>query len=667
MNHDFEQIVSVAIPRPLDGFFSYRISAQLASQVQIGSKVEVPFGSSNKKMIAFVVEKPQRVPKNQIQYTLKDVIRIQPSEFDLSLEIFELCQWASRYYLSPLGELIRYASFPEVGKRTLKKKELGLKIEKDESYSSLELNTDQSSAVNILKNMPACAVALLHGVTGSGKTAVYLELTKKILAQDKNILFLVPEIALTPQLQFFLQKSLKEKIGIWHSAISPHQKSIQYRALAKGELRVLVGARSAVFAPIQNLGLIVVDEEHDPNFKQEERIKYHARDLAIVRAKQNHAQVILGSATPSLESLENVHQNKYFYCSLPKPARALSLSEIHIINLKKENCVSSLQAPLARSTLKKIQQTLDQGEQVMIYLNRRGFASLLLCEDCGQVIYCPDCSISLTFHKKQAKLKCHQCGYTQVIPQICSACHGLHLKLIGAGTESLEAQLPYLLSGALPVRLDRDQISSMSRLQAVLEKFHLGQANLLLGTQMLTKGHDFPNVTLVVVILADMLFHWPDFRSVERAYQILKQLAGRAGRDKKKGRVWIQTYSPQHPVIETLVGKQSEKELMEEERTLRKTLGYPPFGRIARVRVEDRILHEAKQKASQVKQILIKENIEILGPSDAFTKKLKSYYRQDLLLKAKQIQNLHQALYQVRTYFTKHRWRHHIDLDPYGL
>lgn len=669
--------LSVVVPRPIEGSFSYRVSPEIASSIRVGSWVKVPFGKS--VLHGLVTEAPKRVSEASAEvrsFKLRDVLGVPDPDMVLSEEIFQLCKWVHDYYRAPLGEVVASAMSTEVLKKpTRPRKESPLETHAPFAYP---LTAEQKEAFDLLdgwrrtevkKGQPN--VALLRGVTGSGKTELYIELAKKTLAEGKSVLVLVPEIALTPQLHERFEKGLGTKVGLWHSAVAAGQRRQQWISVSQGESRVIVGARSAVFAPLVNLGLIIVDEEHDPSYKQEERVRYHARDLAVVRSSLRGSFVVLGSATPSLETRERVLEGKYREAVLTQRVSGGHLPAIQIVDLTSEPRVEGVRAVFAEKTIQAIRDTLSAGQKVMIFLNRRGFAAFLVCEACGESPGCPQCSVSLTVHQKSKRLRCHVCGHSERIPNTCPKCAHEQLTPVGAGTESLEEELPRLIPEMIPIRLDRDQVTSTKRLKSILDEFRSGKANVLLGTQMLVKGHDFPEVTLVVVVLADALLRWPDFRATERAYQILTQVSGRAGRGEKAGLVMIQTYDVDHPVLLAVQGKLSESELLSTERELREALGYSPFGRMARLRLEGQTQAEAELRSRKVSAAIEtyvdQQKIQILGPSEALLEKVKGRYRWDVLVKAKEVQSLQRAISAAKTVCLSEKWPLVVDVDPYSI
>lgn len=673
------QVLSVAIPRPLDGLFTYKVPNRFLPQIQVGGWVKVPFGKSVTH--AFVVEPPRdfsELASSLPESKLKEILEVGEAGNLFPPDVWALCRWAHEYYCAPLGEVLNCAVpsslFKSHSKKNTSKKAVAAsRLVPPKLVQQHEMTEEQKTAFEILetqRRLQNGKAALLEGVTGSGKTEIYIELAKRTLESGKGVLILVPEIALTPQLHRRFEQGLGVRVALWHSALSDGKRRQQSAALRDGDLKVVVGARSAIFAPVRDLGLIVVDEEHDATYKQEDRVRYQARDLAIVRAKLTQSFVVLGSATPSLETRERVREGRYAHAVLRKRIAPGGLPQVEMIDLRTEEKLEGIQASLALKTITAIQDTIDAGEQVLIYLNRRGFAAFLLCKDCGEVKGCPQCSISLSVHKRFSELRCHVCGHKENIPETCWKCQGIALHAMGAGTESLETDLPKIISAAQVLRLDRDQITSAGRLEKILEDFRNGSANILLGTQMLVKGHDFPGVTLVVVVMADALFRWPDFRAPERALQILKQVSGRSGRGEKLGKVLIQTYDVNHPVLQVVNGRSTEEAFLESERLLRQALSYPPFGRLARLRFESAAREDAIARSGAVVRQLAQmpgaENLQILGPSEAFMERVKGVFRWDVLIKAKNVEGLQKAIRLAKNCCAAQKWPLIADIDPYA-
>lgn len=655
-------LVGVALPRPLSQPFTYEYDESLGP-VTLGAWVSVPFGRGNTETRGYVVALEPPRP----EYALKAVRAVGGPEESIPPDVFELCVWASRYYHAPWGEILRLALPSQLIGKTPKPGPHDL----ESRVGHLpELTAEQKFAADQILSSPPGHCTLLEGATGSGKTHVYLDVAQRTLAEGRSVLLLVPEIALTPQLHSRLEEGLGRRVALWHSAQAEGKRRQTWHDLRQGRLRVAVGARSAVFLPLQDLGLIVLDEEHDPSFKQEDRVRYHARELALVRANLGKkARAVLGSATPSLESLVRVEQKKFSHAVLRQRFSGHT-PPIERVDLAEGELVEGTQNPLAPQTLEALRSTLESGDQAMVFLNRRGFAHFLLCKDCRTVPECKNCSVSLTVHHRPHRLACHWCGYQASVPKGCSACKSANLLELGGGTEALQEDLARLLPAARIARLDRDVITSHTRLRETLDAFREGHSNLLIGTQMLAKGHDFPNVTLVVVALADGLFRLPDYRCRERAVQMLQQVAGRAARGQKPGRVLVQTYDPDHPVLRVLCGEQTIEDFRMEELEIRKATGFPPAGRMARLRFSDRAHPEAWRRATQVAQWIERhfsggdDPAEVLGPVDAAMSRVKNIFRVDVLIKAKTIQTVQAAISRA---MLASPGEVAVDFDPSGL
>jgi primosomal protein N' (replication factor Y) (superfamily II helicase) len=456
--------------------------------------------------------------------------------------------------------------------------------------SPLQLNAAQAAAADTLLAAVGRGFAsfLLAGVTGSGKTEVYLRVIAAARAAGQGALVLVPEIALTPQLAARFRARFGEDVAVLHSALPPRERLAAWRRLRAGEVGIALGARSAVFAPVRALGVVVVDEEHDPSFKQEEGLRYHARDLAVVRAQRADAIAILGSATPSLESTYNVERGRFTRLSLPGRATPRPLPEVTIVDLRRHppGADGLLSAPLADA----LGTALAAGEQSILFLNRRGFSTVVLCRACGQVVRCGSCVVSMTFHRERGRLICHYCGTHAPVPGRCPSCASPRLERLGAGTERLESVVRQRFPDARLARLDRDTAGASEpgggrALGAVLGRMQAGEIDVLVGTQMVTKGHDFAGVTLVGVLQPDQAMNLPDFRAAERTFQLLEQVAGRAGRGDRPGRVIIQTYRPEHPAIEA-VARHDYDGFARAELESRAEAGYPPYTRMVAIRVD---------------------------------------------------------------------------------
>lgn len=530
------------------------------------------------------------------------------------------------------------------------------------------LNPEQRQAVDTVIESCGFAGFLLRGVTGSGKTEVYLHLIEETLRQGKGALVLVPEIALTPQLVSRFRARLGDQIAVLHSGMSDQKRLAHWSRLQSGEVNLAIGARSAIFAPVKDLGMIVVDEEHDHSFKQGEGVRYHGRDLAIMRAYRSKCPIVLGSATPSLETLNNVVLGKLTRLDLNHRATGGALPAVEIVDLRTEPKIKD--SALSRSVVEAIESTLNRQEQVIIFLNRRGFSTFALCESCGEVVQCNQCSISMTWHKQRNRLACHYCDASRPLPTHCPKCNKTTLSTLGAGTEKVEDTLNTIFPAATIARLDRDTASG-GGLTEILEGMRTRQIDILVGTQMVTKGHDFAFVTLVCVLDADASLKLPDFRSGERTIQLLTQVAGRAGRAERAGRVLIQSYDPTHHALLSLRTHDHEGFITREAET-RSLFGYPPYASAVVVRTEGRdskavsaLLHAF---AAFVQKQFADTSGRLRGPAPAIVERIRGKSRWALLITHTNRQFLHDVIRSAKAGIeSPSSVRLIIDIDPIDL
>ncbi|MBE9568189.1 MAG: primosomal protein N' [Proteobacteria bacterium] len=530
------------------------------------------------------------------------------------------------------------------------------------------LTDEQVDAVDgISKQLDTYAIHVLNGVTGSGKTEVYLALCETALAQGKQVLILVPEIGLTPQLtQRFLQR-LDTSIVVLHSAMNDRQRYAAWHAAANRQAQVVIGTRSSIFTPLPDIGLIIVDEEHDGSYKQQDGFRYNARDLAIVRAKNKNIPVLLGSATPSLEVLNKINEQRYQVHYLRQRANKKALPKISLVNL----CSQKLQESMADSLLQKIRQHLDRQGQVLLFINRRGFSPLLMCHDCGWTTSCHRCDAHMTYHKRREQLHCHHCGSQRPAPQLCDECGSSNILAIGAGTERIENFLQAQFPETKVSRIDRDTTRNKGALQDKLDKAHSGESGILVGTQMLAKGHDFPNVTLVCILDTDQALFSADFRAAEHLAQLITQVSGRAGRAEKAGEVLIQTHHPDHPLLQTLLHK-GYQAFADAALSERRAAGLPPARHLVLLRCESVTVDAAQQflqEAVTLARTVDLQDIDLFGPLPAPMERRAGRYRYQLMVQSKQRKKLHPFLSwwvpQLQQLKSARKVRWSIDVDPY--
>ena len=536
------------------------------------------------------------------------------------------------------------------------------------------LNPHQQAAFDEIRAAMDCGkfqAYLLEGVTGSGKTEVYLKVIEAALALGRGALLLVPEIGLTPAVAGQFYQRFPGQVAILHSAFQETERAQEWRRIQAGEATVVIATRSGVFAPVRELGLIIVDEEHDQSYKQQETPRYHGRDVAVVRALHAGAVVVLGSATPSLESRFNAEAGKYKRLDLPARIERRPLPKVELIDMREEFLATRKHATFSRALIEALTARLDNGEQSMLLLNRRGFSNFVACRSCGERVECANCSVTLTYHRRDRRMLCHYCNYSERIPERCPKCDSEFIQFLGVGAERVEDELHGAFPKARIARLDRDVVTGKRDYELILSAFREGDYDILVGTQMIAKGHDIPNVTLVGVVSADVGLGLPDFRAAERTFQLLTQASGRAGRGQTPGIVLIQTINPDHYAIRCAAA-QDYQAFYAKEIEFRRAMTYPPYAALANVLVHGRNEEEALSRSAALGRLLqpAPEGIRVLGPAAAAVARIKKEYRYQMLLKAATRKRLNQVLRDLRRFANAEKWNPAsliIDVDPVTL
>jgi len=538
---------------------------------------------------------------------------------------------------------------------------------------AFELNADQQSALAHIRAAIAggFSVTLLHGVTGSGKTAVYLAAMREVMEAGRSAILLVPEIGLTPAMAADVAHVFGDQVAILHSALTREERAEQWHRIHRGDARVVVGTRSAIFAPVKDLALVIVDEEHDGSYKQEEAPRYHARDVAAIRGKLAAAAVVLGSATPSLESFYNAQQNKYDLIEMRQRVEQRPLPGFELVDMRGEFALTGRDEVLSRRMREEIGERLARGEQTLILLNRRGYSPVVLCRTCGKAVECQNCAIPMTHHKRKNALECHYCGFRRGVPSTCPDCGSEYIFFVGTGSEKLEELLHSLFPRARIERLDRDTVRGRDDFERVLGRLHAGEIDILVGTQMIAKGHDVHGVTLVGIVGADVALGFPDFRAAERTFQLITQVAGRAGRGDSPGQVILQTYFPDHYAIQ-YAASHDYVGFAEKELRFRRWMHYPPFTSLANVIIRSEDLDQALGAASLLGrwfESTAHHGIRVLGPAAAPISKLKREYRYHFILKAESRRALHATLQAMLSHAASQKSRATlvVDVDALGL
>ena len=692
--------------------FTYSIPSNLKNNISVGMRVIVPFG--NRKINGIIIDLV-----NNSSFETKDIIKVLDDKPILSEELILLGKFMSDKYISPLMSCyltmlpsalkfnknktkIKYKIYYEkigdldnpskaednilklfdkdiVEKELIKnKKALTSLIEKgvlkeikkeiyrlESNAKVLPLKTltiNQKKAYEKIKNTDKM-ISLLRGVTGSGKTEIYMHLIKDVLDDNKTAIVLVPEITLTTQL-ITRFKSIFKDVAVLHSSLSDGERYDEYRKIKNGKVKLVIGTRSAIFCPLENIGIIIIDEEHEDSYKQENNPRYDTLDIAIERSKYWNGKIVLGSATPSLVSYAKGNVNRYNLVELTTRVNNNKLPSVHIVDMKKEmrkgnNIMSSIADSL-------IKDRLSKKEQIMILINRRGYSNYIMCKECGNVIKCPNCDISLTYHKKDNTLKCHYCDYSTNKMDKCSKCGSKYLSLRGIGTEKIEEFINGKY-GARVVRMDRDTTINKGTHEKIIREFNRGRYDILLGTQMIAKGLDFPNVTLVIVLNGDSSLNVPDYRSAEKTFSMLTQVSGRAGRGEKDGIAIIQTYNPEHYSI-VLSKNHDYKSFYNKEIKIRKTLNYPPFCNIVAIRIISNDYNVGLKEIEKIDKY-VKNNLDskytILGPSISL--KINNSYKFQLIIKYKDKELLYETLRNVSNNIKNKKVKLEIDFNPIKL
>lgn len=704
----------------IDKIFDYIVPNDLESSIKVGIRVLVPFGRQT--LEGFVLE-----IKYNSDRDLKEIYSILDRDIVLNDELLLLGKQIQKSTLSTLisayqvmlpkalkakaGVLVskKYQTFYQLKDKsylasssaqkkilelffdrevisrkelldisssalsTLVEKGVLLPIKKEDYRMKYEVGKDQKKILTSSQQLVVDSVLkddrhvpfLLFGVTGSGKTEVYMQIIEKVLKRGETAIMLVPEISLTPQMVEQFSNRFGNQIAALHSALSEGEKYDEWRRIARGEASIVIGARSAIFAPLKNIGIIIMDEEHSDSYKQGDKSpRYHARDVAIWRAKYHSCPVLLGSATPSLESMARAEKGVYQLLVLKERVNGKSLPNVEIIDMNKE--AKNGTSHITNRLLGELSSCIDRGEQAILFLNRRGFSTFVTCKNCSETIKCPNCDITLTYHKSNRMLRCHYCGYATPLPKVCPHCKEEALSDLGVGTEKIEEELHGLLPNARVLRMDVDTTSRKGAHKKMIDAFRNHEYDILLGTQIVAKGLDFSDVTLVGVINADTSLNIPDFRSSENTYSLLSQVAGRSGRSQKIGKVYIQTFNPDHYAI-SFVKEHDYLGFYREEMKIRRRLGYPPFYFLCYLKISGKEADYLFQEALKIKRSLERNlgHTTILGPTTLAVFKVNNIYRYGIILKYKREEDLYDILIKIQNHYkSNHKLRVDIDFNP---
>ncbi len=649
--------VEIALNLPIDKTFSYSVPDDLLTHLETltGCRVEVNF--RNRKTVGYIINTAVERPEGD--YEIKKILRVLDEKPLFGNPETDLAEWIARRYFCSIGEVL--GTMLPGGKK--ESTPPALFSDEDEYSADIQLSDEQEFALEAVLDESRSAV-YLYGITGSGKTEVYLRAAASVLEKGEGVIYLVPEISLTHQIVKEARRRFGKTVSVWHSKITPSQRLAEWRRIRTGEARMVIGARSAVFAPLSKTGLIIIDEEHEGSYKSGSSPRYHARQVAFYRSARDKGRLIMGSATPSVEAVQLMQEGKLRELRLTRRLAGGSPPEIQIINM------AGQKGTISRELTAELKSTLGMKRQAILFLNRRGYSYFFHCKSCGYEMKCRNCSVSLTFHKNRNRMLCHYCGYQSDPVQVCPECGSLDVGYSGYGTEGIEDEIKTLFPESSVERIDTDTVSRKGSMEQILNRFHKGETDILLGTQMVAKGLNFPGVRLVGIVMADTTLLLPDFRSAERTFSLLTQVAGRAGRFHPDGRVLIQTFHPQASAV-YLAAQNDPEEFYRRELETRRMLKFPPASRLIRILFRGKDRHKVTRAAEDFSTAILRDlpnGLELLGPGEAPLSVISGNFRMHMILRGSDVKAMHSILlFYSRKLDPPGGTYREIDADPVSL
>jgi len=660
-----QRYVSVVFPIPFNRIFHYSLPIELESERLVGRRVVAPFGTKGR--IGYIVDSLTKTGLKGLRM-IEEIVDKEPL---ISTNLLELARWISKYYVCSLGQALDTILPHNFQPVTTRGK---IKQQKPKVFSAFIPSPQQNKILKPIQNNieeKKFTVFLIHGVTDSGKTEVYLQAIAQAQEVGRQSIFLVPEISLTPQfLSIFEERFGASRIGLWHSRLSQGERYRTWQSAYQGKIDIMIGARSAIFAPFPNLGLIIIDEEHDTSYKQEKRPLYHTRELAQKRAELERATLVLGSATPSLEAFYRAlaRAKPYRLLTLPERIYERSLPSVDVVDMREELKKRNNRGVFSGKLSEAITERLKRGEQIILFLNRRGYSTFILCRECGFVLKCPNCNVSMVYHFSEKKVKCHYCNHYDEAPRFCPRCGSKKIRYFGTGTEKVEQVVKKMFSRAKVMRMDIDTMHYKYAAQKIFNAFRQRKVDILVGTQLVAKGWDFPGVTLVGVISADTALNLPDFRSAERTFSLITQVAGRSGRGFKRGEVIVQTYNPEHYSIKMAL-EHNYRSFYEKEMEFRRDLNYPPITNLVAILVrgkdEEKVITASEKIGSLLKREI--NRATILGPAPAVLNKIAGKYRWQIIIKTTDMGSIGEFFQRHYLGFEEKGIEVNVDVDPVNM